>query len=32
VMPEFKERHETEHRPWRRQQLAGVEHPVNSSI
>jgi alkanesulfonate monooxygenase SsuD/methylene tetrahydromethanopterin reductase-like flavin-dependent oxidoreductase (luciferase family) len=32
VLPEFKERHEAEHRPWRREQLAGVEHEVNSSI
>jgi alkanesulfonate monooxygenase SsuD/methylene tetrahydromethanopterin reductase-like flavin-dependent oxidoreductase (luciferase family) len=32
VLPEFRERHESEHRPWRRKQLAGVEHPVNSSI
>jgi alkanesulfonate monooxygenase SsuD/methylene tetrahydromethanopterin reductase-like flavin-dependent oxidoreductase (luciferase family) len=32
VLPEFKERHEREHRAWRRQQLAGVDLPVNSSI
>ncbi len=32
VLPEFKERHESEHRPWREQQLAGVEFPINSSI
>ncbi len=32
VLPEFKERHETEHRAWRAQQLEGVEFPVNSSI
>lgn len=32
VLPEFKERHETEHRKWREEQLAGVEFPINSSI
>jgi alkanesulfonate monooxygenase SsuD/methylene tetrahydromethanopterin reductase-like flavin-dependent oxidoreductase (luciferase family) len=32
LLPEFKERHEAEHRPWRQKQLAGVEHAVNSSI
>ncbi len=32
VLPEFKERHETHHRRWREQQLAGVEFPINSSI
>lgn len=32
VLPEFKERHETEHRPWREQQLQGFTYPVNSSI
>jgi alkanesulfonate monooxygenase SsuD/methylene tetrahydromethanopterin reductase-like flavin-dependent oxidoreductase (luciferase family) len=32
VLPEFKERHETQHRKWREQQLAGLEFPVNSSI
>ena len=32
VLPDFKERHETIHRKWREQQLAGVEHPINSSI
>ncbi len=32
VLPEFKERHETEHRPWRARQLDGFEFPVNSSI
>ena len=31
VLPEFKERHE-QHQRWRRQQLAGVEYPINSSI
>ena len=32
VMPEFAERHETIHRPWREQQLDGVPYPINSSI
>ena len=32
VLPEFAERHETEHRPWREQQLDSVPYPVNSSI
>ena len=32
VLPEFKERHETEHRPWREEQLQGFKYPVNSSI
>ena len=32
VLPEFKERHETEHRAWRKQQLDGVDFPINSSI
>jgi len=32
VMPEYKERHETEHRPWREKRLAEVDCPVNSSI
>ena len=32
VLPEFAERHETEHRPWREQQLEGVPYPINSSI
>ncbi len=31
VIPEFKERHE-EHQKWRDEQLAGVEHEVNSTI
>jgi hypothetical protein len=31
VIPEFKERHE-QHQKWRAEQLAGVEHPINSSI
>lgn len=32
VMPDFAERHETKHRPWRERQLDGVPYPVNSSI
>jgi len=32
VLPEFKERHEAEHRPWREKQLADVDYSVNSSI
>jgi alkanesulfonate monooxygenase SsuD/methylene tetrahydromethanopterin reductase-like flavin-dependent oxidoreductase (luciferase family) len=32
VLPEFKERHEAEHKPWREKQLAGVDFAVNSSI
>ena len=32
VLPEFKERHERVHRPWREKQLADVDWPVNSSI
>jgi alkanesulfonate monooxygenase SsuD/methylene tetrahydromethanopterin reductase-like flavin-dependent oxidoreductase (luciferase family) len=32
VLPEFKERHEVEHVAWRKQQLDGVEFPINSSI
>jgi alkanesulfonate monooxygenase SsuD/methylene tetrahydromethanopterin reductase-like flavin-dependent oxidoreductase (luciferase family) len=32
VLPEFRERHESEHRPWRQRQLAGIDLPVNSSI
>ncbi len=31
VIPEFKERH-AEHQKWRANQLAGVEHEVNSTI
>jgi alkanesulfonate monooxygenase SsuD/methylene tetrahydromethanopterin reductase-like flavin-dependent oxidoreductase (luciferase family) len=31
VLPEFKERH-AEHQAWRKQQLDGVDFPVNSSI
>lgn len=32
LLPEFKERHETEHRKWRAEQLKGVDFPINSSI
>jgi alkanesulfonate monooxygenase SsuD/methylene tetrahydromethanopterin reductase-like flavin-dependent oxidoreductase (luciferase family) len=32
VLPEFKGRHETNHRKWREEQLAGIDFPVNSSI
>ncbi|MGI0151153.1 MAG: LLM class flavin-dependent oxidoreductase [Thermoplasmata archaeon] len=32
VLPEFKERHEAEHRPWREKRLSGLDLPVNSSI
>ena len=32
VLPEFKDRHETVHRKWRSEQLAGVEFPIHSSI
>jgi len=32
VLPEFKERHETVHRKWRNEQLAGVDFAINSSI
>ncbi len=32
VIPEFKERHEIEHRAWREKQLADVDFEVNSSI
>jgi len=32
LLPEFKERHEKLHRPWREQQLRGVEFPVVSSV
>ncbi len=32
VLPEFAERHQKVHRPWREQQLADVDLPVNSSI
>jgi len=32
VLPEFKERHETQHRPWRERQLEGFRYPVVSSV
>jgi alkanesulfonate monooxygenase SsuD/methylene tetrahydromethanopterin reductase-like flavin-dependent oxidoreductase (luciferase family) len=32
VLPEFRERHEVEHKAWRKQQLDGVDFPINSSI
>ncbi|HKI74476.1 MAG TPA: LLM class flavin-dependent oxidoreductase [Pseudomonadales bacterium] len=32
LLPEFKERHESEHRKWRAEQLKGVDFPINSSI
>lgn len=32
LLPEFKERHETEHTKWRTEQLKGVDFPINSSI
>ena len=32
VMPEFQERHETKHRKWREEQLAGVDLLNNSTI
>lgn len=32
LLPEFKERHEREHKPWRAEQLKGVEYPINSSV
>ncbi len=32
VLPEFKERHDRDHRKWREQQLDGVDLPINSSI
>jgi alkanesulfonate monooxygenase SsuD/methylene tetrahydromethanopterin reductase-like flavin-dependent oxidoreductase (luciferase family) len=32
VLPEFKDRHETDHRKWREEQLHGIEFPINSSI
>ena len=32
LLPEFKERHEKVHRPWREQQLAGVDAVINSSV
>jgi hypothetical protein len=32
VMPEFQERHETVHKPWRARQLEGVQFVNNSTI
>jgi alkanesulfonate monooxygenase SsuD/methylene tetrahydromethanopterin reductase-like flavin-dependent oxidoreductase (luciferase family) len=32
ILPEFKERHERDHRRWREQQLEGVQFPIVSSI
>ena len=32
VLPEFKERHESEHRSWREKQLADVDYEIVSSI
>ncbi|MCY4128114.1 MAG: LLM class flavin-dependent oxidoreductase [Gammaproteobacteria bacterium] len=32
ILPEFKERHETNHKAWREEQLASVDFPINSSI
>jgi hypothetical protein len=32
LLPEFKERHTTQQRPWRADQLKGVDFPINSSI
>lgn len=32
VLPDFKERHETQHKKWREKQLDNFKHPVNSSI
>ena len=32
LLPEFKERHETQHRKWREDQLKGVDYPINSSV
>ena len=32
VLPDFKERHEREHRPWRERQLESFQFPVHSSI
>ncbi|MGE0545209.1 MAG: LLM class flavin-dependent oxidoreductase [Dehalococcoidia bacterium] len=32
VLPDFKERHETQHKEWREQQLQDFKYPVNSSI
>ena len=32
LLPEFKERHETEHKAWRADQLKGVDAAINSSV
>ncbi len=32
VLPEFKERHETIHRPWRTTQLEGIDFPIHCSV
>jgi alkanesulfonate monooxygenase SsuD/methylene tetrahydromethanopterin reductase-like flavin-dependent oxidoreductase (luciferase family) len=32
LLPEFKERHEKNHKKWRAEQLKGVDFPINSSI
>jgi hypothetical protein len=32
VLPDFKERHETDQKKWRAQQLDNFKFPVNSSI
>jgi hypothetical protein len=32
LLPEFKERHEREHRAWRADQLKGVDAVINSSV
>jgi alkanesulfonate monooxygenase SsuD/methylene tetrahydromethanopterin reductase-like flavin-dependent oxidoreductase (luciferase family) len=32
LLPEFKERHEREHRAWRAEQLKGVDAVINSSV
>ena len=32
IRPEFKERHERDHKAWRTEQLAPVDFPINSSI
>ena len=32
ILPEFKERHETNHKAWREEQLSTVDFPINSSI
>jgi len=32
VLPDFKERHETQHKRWREEQLQGFKFPVYSTI